>query len=79
MGKEEEKKPRPRRRWLLKSVLALAVLLVVFVLSIPFLLTHIPIPTLEFDLEPVLGEKAAALFERKNTKPSSYSAGIWDR
>ena len=65
MGKEEEKKPRPRRRWLLKSVLALAVLLVVFVLSIPFLLTHVPIPTLEFDLEPVLGEKTAALFARK--------------
>ena len=65
MEKEDEKKPRSRLRWLLKAVLALAILLVVFVLSIPFLLTHIPIPTLEFDLEPVLGEKTAALFERK--------------
>ena len=49
----------------MKATLALAILLVVFILSIPFLLTHVPIPTLEFDLAPVLGEKTAALVERK--------------
>ena len=52
------KKPRRLWRWLLWTAIVGTVAIVVFVLSIPFLLTHIPIPTLEFDLSPYLKGKA---------------------
>ena len=48
------KKPRRLRRWLLWTAIVAIVAIVVFALSIPFLLTHIPIPPLEFDLSPYL-------------------------
>ena len=65
---EEKKKPRRRRRWLkviAVAVAAFAVLLVVLALLTPFILTHIPYPSLEFDLAPQLGEKAASLVSNK--------------
>lgn len=55
------KRPGRLRRWLLWSAVVIVVAIVVFVLSIPFLLTHIPIPPLEFDLSPYLKGKAAEL------------------
>jgi len=61
MEKEKEKKPRFRLRWPLKAALVLALFLAAFAFSIPYLLTHIPIPPLEFDLSPFLKGKAAGL------------------
>ncbi len=62
-----EKKSIWRR--LLKAVLLLAlsavVLLVALVLSIPFIITHVPLPELVFDVSPYLTEKTAALVENK--------------
>ena len=55
------KKPGRLRRWLIWTSIVATVAIVVFVLSIPFLLTHIPIPPLEFDLSPHLKGKAAEL------------------
>ena len=55
------KKPRRLRRWLIWTAIVATAVIVVFVLSIPFLLTHIPIPSLEFDLSPYLKGKAAEL------------------
>lgn len=59
------KKPRRLWRWLLWAVVAIVLLLAVFVLSIPFLLTHIPIPPLDFDASPYLKGKAAELVASK--------------
>ena len=55
------KKPRRLWRWLLWAAIVVIAAIVVFVLSIPFLLTHIPIPPLEFDLSPYLKGKTAEL------------------
>ena len=55
------KKPRRLRRRLLWTAIVVIVAIAVFALSIPFLLTHIPIPPLEFDLSPYLEGKAAEL------------------
>jgi hypothetical protein len=64
------KKPRRLWRWLLWAAIVVIVAIVVFVLSIPFLLTHIPIPPLEFDLSPYLKGKAAELVTCKKATAS---------
>ncbi len=55
------KKPRRLRRWLLWTTAVIVVATVALALSLPFLLTHIPIPTLEFDLSPYIKGKTAEL------------------
>ena len=50
---------------MLWTAIVVTVLTVVFVLSIPFLLTLIPIPSLEFDLSPYLKGKTAELITCK--------------
>ena len=48
-------------RWLLWTGISIVALIAVFILSIPFLLTHIPIPPLDFDVSPYLKGKAAEI------------------
>ena len=73
---EKARKPGRVRRRLLWAALVGALLIASFVLSVPFLLTHIPIPRLEFDLSPFLGDQAAGLFaERKATADVKIERG----
>lgn len=62
------RKPLARRiaRLLLFSTLTLVVALMAFVVSIPYILTRVSIPELEFDLSPYLTGKAGELVERKS-------------
>ena len=52
-------------RWLLTAAVVLLLALAAFVLSIPYLLTHVPIPELEFDLSPRIKGKLAELTNPK--------------
>lgn len=52
-------------RWLLTAAVVLLLALAAFVLSVPYLLTHVPIPELEFDLSPRIKGKLAELVESK--------------
>ena len=62
---EARRKTHKWRRRLLIAAAAVVLAAATFVLSIPFLLTHIPIPALEFDLSPYLKGKAAELVSSK--------------
>ena len=53
------------RRRLLIAAVAVVFAAAAFVLSIPFLLTHVPIPVLELDASPYLKGKAAELVSSK--------------
>ena len=69
MDAEDEKAPAKKGRfwrWLLKTTIVVMVLLVAFVLSIPYLITHVPIPGLEFDLSPYLKGKLAEAIDHKS-------------
>ena len=64
------KRPGILRRLLLWTATVTVVAIAVFALSIPFLLTHIPIPPLEFDLSPYLKGKTAELVTCKKATAS---------
>ena len=71
---DETKAPKRKSfaRRLLRAAVAVlfvsAVLLVVLALSLPFIITHVPIPELEFDISPYLTEKTSSLVkDRKAT------------
>lgn len=84
MDEKEEMAPARKggfRRWLLKTTVVVAVLLVAFVLSLPSLVTSVPLPELEFDLSPYIKENlanaienksATAVLEIKRGKPDGY-------
>lgn len=67
--KTETHKGKSFARRLLRAAVALllvsAGLLAALVLSLPFMITHVPIPGLEFDLSPYLTEKTSALVMNK--------------
>ncbi len=79
---------RPRKSMLRRLMKALVIvsfsfllLIVAFTLSIPYLITHVSIPTLEFDLAPYIKGKAAELVKSKKasaditikrTEPKGY-------
>ena len=69
MDSEEVTTPAKKggfRRWLLKAVIVVAALLIAFVISIPYLITHVPIPELEFDLSPYIKGKLAEAIDHKS-------------
>ena len=69
MNDEKEKTPAKKGgfwRWMLKATIVAALLFVAFILSIPYLVTHVPIPELEFDLSPCLKGKLAEAIDRKS-------------
>ena len=52
-------------RWLLMAAVLSVVAIAAFVLSIPYLLTHVPIPELEFDLSPHVKGRLAEIARSK--------------
>ena len=65
---EGERKPGRKRRvlrWLLVASGVAVALLVVFILSIPFIVTHIPLPDLDLDVSPYLEGDTAKLFDSR--------------
>jgi hypothetical protein len=62
---ETGRKTHKWRRRLLIAAVAVVLAAAAFVLSIPFLLTHVPIPVLEFDASPYLKGKAAEVVSSK--------------
>ena len=64
MGKATNK-PGRLRRWLIWTGVAVVLMPVLFMLSIPFILTHVPLPELEFDLSPYITGKAATLVQSR--------------
>ena len=52
-------------RWLLMAAVLFVVAIAAFVLSIPYLLTHVPIPELEFDLSPHVKGRLAEIARSK--------------
>ena len=64
-----EAKTRKSSRIVRRTLIALAVTVsvcIVFWLSLPFIVTHIPIPEISYDLTPHLGEKARTLVDGTN-------------
>ena len=67
--KEERKSAGWKRRilrWLLMAAVLSVVAIAAFVLSIPYLLTHVPIPELEFDLSPHVKGRLAEIARSKS-------------
>ena len=59
------KKKRGLWRWLFAAVAALVLVLTALVLAVPFAILHAPLPAIDFDASPYLGESASKLVADK--------------
>ena len=79
---QEEVAPRKRRRiakWLLIAAACVVVFFAVLLLSVPYIVTHVPIPDLAFDMSEVLTDMPDGLVTNKKVTASvSIVRGVPD-
>ena len=79
---QEDGAPRKRRRiakWLLIAAACVVVLFAVLLLSVPFIVTHVPIPDLAFDMSEALADMPDGLVTNKKVTASvSIVRGVPD-